>query len=82
MIELTEDQRQALENEADPRFIDPATREEFVMVPARLFDRIKQMLAYDWSEAGFRASVETFAKTGWADPEMDIYNDMDPRKKS
>ncbi|CAN5368520.1 hypothetical protein BH10PLA2_BH10PLA2_11930 [soil metagenome] len=82
MIELTEHQRRALDNEADARFINPATHEEFVLVPSRLFERIKLMLADDWSEAGFEAAMEVFGREGWADPSMDIYDEMDPRSKS
>ena len=80
MIELTEQQRQVLENVVNPRFVNPATKEEFVLVRAQVFDRIQSLLADDWSDEGFAAAMEVFAKDGWADPAMDVYDALDPRR--
>ena len=82
MIELTEQQRQVLDNGMHPRFVNPVTHEEFVLVPAQVFERIQLLLTDDWSDAGYAAAMEVFAKSGWDDPAMDEYNALDPRRES
>jgi hypothetical protein len=84
MIELTAEQHQALvANGTEPaRAIDPATKAEYVLIRADLYDRIKNLLSDEsgWLEGAFLASMEVFARDGWDDPRMDVYDAMDPRK--
>jgi hypothetical protein len=84
MLELTAEQRQAIAaNGAQPaRAIDPATQEEYVLLRAEIYDRIKHLVSDDrgWLEGAYLASMEVFARDGWDDPRMDVYDAMDPRK--
>jgi hypothetical protein len=57
MIELTEQQRQELNGPGPARARDPRTNETYVLVPAQVYDRIKELL-YDDSP--------------WTDEEMDL----------
>jgi hypothetical protein len=54
MIELTEEQRQAVQSQQDepPRFVNPLTQETYVLVRAELYERIKPLLYDDspWTE--------------------------------
>jgi hypothetical protein len=85
MIELTDEQHQALEqNAAEPvRAIDRATSAEYVLVRADVYDRIKMLLSTEeWAEGAYTAPMEVFARNGWDDPAMDVYNALDPRRQS
>jgi hypothetical protein len=83
MAILTEDQRNEMQaaGELPLRLTDPQTSREYVLVPAELYDRIRGVL-YDDDE--FRPADayplidKVLAKSGWDDPEMDIYNDFAP----
>lgn len=44
-IELSPDQRQALDDDAELRMIDPQTRKEYVLIDANLYERIRNLLA-------------------------------------
>ena len=78
MIQLTEQQHEAMGQQADQpiRAIDPATREEYVLLPADVFERLKRMLGPDegWAAEGYEAAMEVFAREGWDDPRMDVYD--------
>jgi hypothetical protein len=47
MIELTEQQLQALDASPDLRLIDPRTRKAYVLIRAEAYDRIRSLLATD-----------------------------------
>ena len=34
----------------------------------------------DWAAYAYRAALEVFARDGWDDPEMDVYDALDPRR--
>ena len=85
MVSLPHELRLAMQKSAgEPlRISDPQTQSEYVLLPAATYDRLKDLVqdnrrlsATDqkWllHQAGMRA--------GWDDPEMDIYNDLDPRQ--
>lgn len=44
MIELTEQQRQAIRHEDPPRVVDPETNKSYVLVPSEVYDRMRQIL--------------------------------------
>jgi hypothetical protein len=83
---LTDEQRQAIA--AQPgvplRVVDPQTNETYVLLRAEEYERMKAALEgeppspqerlFQFREFGRRA--------GWDDPEMDVYNDLDPRRPS
>ncbi len=86
MIELTAAQQQALVgNGTEPvRAVDPTTQAVYVLVRAEVYERIKNLIGDDqgWLDGAYDASMEVFAKDGWDDPRMDVYDAMDPRKTS
>ena len=66
------------------RLTDPETHAEYVLLQAEMYDQIQGLLYDDSSltpnerralliQAGLRA--------GWDDPEMDVYNELDPRRQ-
>lgn len=83
MIRLTPEQHQAL-SAAGPgavRAVDPATNAEYVLVPADLYDRLRALGDEDWVADASAAAMEVFARDGWDDPRMDVYDTLDPRER-
>jgi hypothetical protein len=78
MIELNAPLQQALDAKPDEplRFVDPRTRETYVLVRADVYERLFGLL-YDDSEFSVRDAYplmdEVAANEGWDDPEMDSY---------
>jgi hypothetical protein len=81
-MQLTDAERRDI-NLGRLRVVDEATKQVYVLIKEEMFQRIQSLLVDDgpltekekqhvFMEAGMRA--------GWNDPEMDIYNDLDPRK--
>lgn len=68
MIELTEEQQQALDETKLVRARDPRTNDTYILVPVDTYERM-------------RAIVDGFTRrAGWDDPELDLYERY--RKKS
>ena len=67
------------------RLTDPETQTEYVVVSADAFDRART-LVYDDGPLTVAEQTELLRqaglRAGWEDPEMDIYNDLDPRRPS
>lgn len=84
MIELTSEQRQQLGGDIPVEARDPVTQETYVLVRKEAYDRIRSLLDQDseWAESAYRAAMGVFAKAGWDDPQMDIYDALDPRTHS
>jgi hypothetical protein len=79
-IELTKLQQQALDAERGKlRVIDPRNQETYVLVPTVVYERLRKLLEDVQPEDAFQAQLESAAAAGWADPEMDVYNQLDPR---
>lgn len=77
MIELTQNQRQELET-AEPVIL---TNTAYVLVRQDVYDRIKGLLSdEDWTSDAYSAAMEVFARDGWNDPRMDVYDELDPRR--
>jgi hypothetical protein len=66
------------------RHIDPRTRETYALVPLSVYERFKAFFEEDpvTPEEQRYLLREAGKRAGWDDPEMDIYNDLDPRKPS
>jgi hypothetical protein len=48
-----------------------------------VYERIKRLLSEeDWSQGAYQAAMEVFARDGWDDPRMDVYDELDPRRTS
>jgi len=82
MIELTERQVQALENTetTPPRFVNPGTKETFVLLRVDEYERLKEY-EYDdspWTREELQALAwEAGKHVGWED--MDEYDDAQER---
>ena len=85
MITLTEELQQAVQaaNAQPVRLVDPETRLEYVVLPAEVFDRVQHVF-YDANPLTIEEQrallVQVGLSVGWDDPEMDVYNELDPRR--
>lgn len=85
-MELNEQQQQALDLRSDdpPRVTDPRTGECYVLIRAEVYNRLKALLYDDGSpsdEEKRRQLAESGERAGWADPEMDVYDNYDNNRK-
>ena len=70
-----------------PRFlraIDPETKQEYVLVRAELYERLKALLYDDgdWTpEEQLSLLAASGKRAGWDDPAMDIYDNYDENHK-
>jgi len=87
MITIPKELQQAVQvSQGKPiHLADPETNVEYVVLPAEVYDRM-QKLFYDDEPLTNDEQQNLLIKAGlradWDDPEMDIYNDLDPRRKS
>jgi hypothetical protein len=86
MIQLTQEQRQELRqaNGGEIRISDPEAQEEYVILPAKVYDRLKALLYddSDWTpEEQLRLLAESGKRAGWDDPEMDVYDNYDENRQ-
>jgi hypothetical protein len=79
MIELTREQQRELEA---AELVVP-TNTSYVLVRQDLYQRIQGLLQdQDWNADAYQAATEVFARDGWDDPRMDVYDELDPRRNS
>lgn len=71
MIELTQEQRQALAAEDPPRVVDPQTNEVFVLVPADMYERLRGLFD-DMPDASALVN-EVMAEDDAEDPLLESY---------
>ncbi len=86
MIELTPEQRQALQHSEKPvRACDPETKATWVLVPAEIYERAHRLFEEEEDSQFVRDLyphvMEIFGREGWDDPAMDVYNELDPRRQ-
>jgi hypothetical protein len=84
-IQLTEEQWAKIQGDEPPvRVSDPARSATFVLVRADVYERCKSLFEEDpGTEQERLFQLQQFGKrAGWDDPEMDIYDELDPRRKS
>ncbi len=84
-IELTEEQWANMQGGEIPvRVNDPARTATFVLVRAEVYERFKSVFEEDAvTEQERLFQLQQFGKrAGWDDPEMDVYDELDPRRKS
>jgi hypothetical protein len=85
-IQLTEKQWADIAEGSDVpvRVSDPAQKAAFVLIKAEVYERFKALFEEDpVTEQERLFQLQQFGKrAGWDDPEMDVYNDLDPRRKS
>ena len=86
MIALSKEIQKAVQKSEDNliHLIDPETKVEYVVLPAETYERMRKGIYYDdgpITEEERRALlIQAGLRAGWDDPEMDIYNDLDPRR--
>lgn len=77
MIELTPEQKQVLET---GELVVP-TNTPYILVHKDAYERIQSLLGHDqWTQDVYQAAIEVFARDGWDDPRMDVYDELDPRR--
>jgi hypothetical protein len=86
MAELTEELQREVQAAGDVplRLTDPATNREYILLRAELFDRLKGLLCADGEfsvSETYPLMDDVLAKAGWADPEMDVYDDLTSPEK-
>jgi len=67
------------------RLTDPETQEEYVLLQADLYDQLHGLLSNGpllTPDERRAVLIQAGLRAGWDDPEMDIYNDLDPRRQS
>jgi hypothetical protein len=78
MIELTQEQRQALEA---ARAVAVPTNTAYVLLRKDVYERIEGLLGDEgWTQDAYQAAMEVFARDGWDDPRMEVYDELDPRR--
>ena len=84
--QLSEEQRQALHQQGDAPMdvLDPQTNTRYVLLRADLYERLKALVEdQDFDVRGMYPLMDEVARQeGWDDPAMDVYNELDPRRKS
>ncbi|MGO9919502.1 MAG: hypothetical protein ACLQIB_32995 [Isosphaeraceae bacterium] len=83
-IQLTEEQwAQVRRGELPVRVSDPAQSATFVLVRAEVYERFKSLFEEDpVTEQERLFQLQQFGKrAGWDDPEMDVYDELDPRRE-
>lgn len=85
MILLPEELRQAVQDSGGRpvRLADPETRSEYVVLQADVYDQLRGLLYDDaplTTDERRGLLVRAGLRAGWDDPEMDVYDDLDPRR--
>jgi len=66
------------------RLTDPETHTEYVLLQAEMYDQIHGLLYDDSSLTPHERRallIQAGLRAGWDDPEMDVYNELDPRRQ-
>lgn len=86
MIPLPQTLKQpiAASDDGRVRLTDPETQTEYVLLPAEQYDRLVQT-EFDEGPSTEQEELhllrEAGERAGWNDPEMDIYDELDPRRQ-
>ena len=84
MTALTPELRKAILDSGDQPVdvFDPQTQQRYVLLRAEAYERLQLLLEQKpLSQEEQRRLLSMAGKhAGWDDPEMDIYNDLDPRQ--
>lgn len=85
-IQLTGEQWASVGQGAETpvRVNGPVDSSSFVLIPTDVYERFKSLFESDPLTAPEREHhLQQFGKrAGWDDPAMDVYDDLDPRRKS
>jgi hypothetical protein len=85
-LQLTNEQHAALGKvsgmDAVPVF-DPGDNRTYFLVPAEVYERLRKQGGDETNavETLYPLMDDVAASEGWNDPEMDVYDQLDPRKQ-
>jgi hypothetical protein len=74
MIELTPDQRRALERMDIPRVVDPDTRKTYVLVREEIYEQVKSLFGEEFQPSETYPAIDRAFAADWDDPKMDDYD--------
>ena len=85
MITMPKELQQVLRASQDQpvRLADPETHTEYVVLRADVYDQLQGLLYDDaplTTDEKRALIIKAGLRAGWDDPEMDVYNDLDPRR--
>jgi hypothetical protein len=65
------------------RVSDPSQSAAFVLLKAEVYERFKSLFEEDpVTDRERKFQLQLFGRrAGWDDPEMDVYDDLDPRRQ-
>jgi hypothetical protein len=66
------------------RLTDPDTQAEYVLLQAEIYDQLQGLLYNETSltpDERRAVLIQAGLRAGWDDPDMDVYNDLDPRRQ-
>ena len=66
------------------RLTDPDTQAEYALLQAEIYDQLQGLLYNETSltpDEKRAVLIQVGLRAGWDDPEMDVYNDLDPRRQ-
>ena len=66
------------------RLTDPETQAEYVLLQADMYDQLHGLLDNETSltpDERRAVLIQAGLRAGWDDPEMDVYNELDPRRQ-
>ena len=87
MITMPKELQQAIQaSQGRPvRVTNPETLEEYVVLPAETYDRLGELFYQDdpiTTDERQALLIQSGLRAGWDDPEMDVYNELDPRERT
>ncbi len=82
---MSKELQQAVQASQDQpvRLADPDTHTEYVVLRADVYDRIQGLFVDDTPltvDEKRAVLIRVGLRAGWDDPEMNVYNDLDPRR--
>src|SRR5215510_11932812 len=81
MIELTQEQQQALDQQAEPlRMVDPRTKTVYVLVREDLYGRVQGLLD-DIDPSDTYEALDAVFREDWDNPKMADYDRYEEHKK-
>jgi hypothetical protein len=83
IVKLTPELRDALsrETEGTVTLEDEQSHQQYVLVPAALYERLRSLLPDDDVLTAAAAQSAVAGAAGWDDPEMDIYDNYERHRR-
>ncbi|HVS20588.1 MAG TPA: hypothetical protein VHD88_02005 [Pyrinomonadaceae bacterium] len=85
MITMPKELQEAVRasNGEPERVADLETNQEYIILPAKAYDHAWRLFYDDnplTSDERRNLLIKAGLRAGWGDPEMDVYNELDPRR--